>query len=324
MVSTSINVIPTAPIGQVIELGKQAENLGFEKFWVMDEGLATSDVYIALTAIAQQTSSIMLGTGITNPYTRHPAVTAASIATLDELTGGRAMLGIGAGGSLTLDPLGIERRKPLTAVKEMIKVVRALYRGETVTYKGDMVSLVEARIDYARPAIQIWVAGRGPKMLAMGGEMADGVALSTIHKDLIQENIDLIKKGASSAGNKPMISYATYIVTSERQLERLKPYMTFSLVDSPLKAREMIGISDVEIEEVRQVMGSKGLYEAGKLLKAEWLRPFIVMGSKTECVQQLNDLKNRLDIDELLLPIFDLESAEELIADGAEILAGVK
>ncbi len=122
----SLNVIPECPIREIVDLAVHAEELGFDRVWVYDEGLVTRDVFVVMSAIAAATTQIEIGPGITNPYTRHPGQTAAAIASLDELSGGRAFLGIGAGGSLTLDPLGLERRRPLTAVRETIDAARAL------------------------------------------------------------------------------------------------------------------------------------------------------------------------------------------------------
>ncbi|NCG36429.1 MAG: LLM class flavin-dependent oxidoreductase, partial [Actinobacteria bacterium] len=112
MIAKSINLIPEAPIAAMVDLAAHAEDLGFDRCWVYDEGLATRDLYVTLSAIATATSRMQLGPGITNPYTRHPAQTAAAIASIDELSGGRGFLGIGAGGSLTLDPLGIKQQRP--------------------------------------------------------------------------------------------------------------------------------------------------------------------------------------------------------------------
>ncbi len=86
---------------------------------------------------------------------------------------------------LTLGPLGIERRKPLTTVGEMVAALRALFAGERVEHTGATFSLRDAHLDYARPDIEIILAGRGPKMTALGASAADGFNLSYIHKDLL-------------------------------------------------------------------------------------------------------------------------------------------
>ena len=147
VIARSINLIPETPITDMVELAVEAEALGFDRCWVYDEGLVTRDVYVALTAIGVATNTIRIGPGITNPYVRHPGATAAAIATLDELTGGRAFVGIGAGGGLTLDPLGIDRHRPVTSVGEMVAALRGLFAGETVDLDGAVFSLRDARIE---------------------------------------------------------------------------------------------------------------------------------------------------------------------------------
>jgi len=89
----SVNLIPEASVGLIRDLAVEAERLGFKRSWVYDEGLATRDLYVTMTAIAEATDTLEVGPGITNAYTRHPAQTAAAIATLDELSGGRAFKG---------------------------------------------------------------------------------------------------------------------------------------------------------------------------------------------------------------------------------------
>ena len=119
--------MPKGPVAEVADLAVLAERLGYRRCWVYDEGLVTRDVYVTLTAIALATEKILLGPGITNPYVRHPGVTAAAVATIDELSGGRAFVGLGAGGVLTLDPLGIDRRRPVATVSHMVSALRDLF-----------------------------------------------------------------------------------------------------------------------------------------------------------------------------------------------------
>ena len=320
MIDSGVNIIPEVPIAHTVELGQEAERLGYKKCWAYDEGLATRDVYVTLAAIAQNTSRIELGTGITNPYTRHPAVTAASIASLDELSGGRAFLGIGAGGSLTLDPLGIERRKPLTAVRETMETARALFEGKTVSYEGQTVKLVEAALSYARADLEIWLAGRGPKMLTLGGKLADGVVLDFIHKETLQDHIDLVQSGAAKSGNRPKIAYSTMIITSEAALEQVRPHMTYRLVDSPSRVKNLLNISPTEVEAIRQTMIKGGLAEAGKLIKDEWVTPFVIMGSVAECATELTDLITRYDLNEFLLPVLEFDTALDLMTDVSKVI----
>ena len=303
------------------ELTREAERLGYRRCWVADQGLDCRDVFVTLTAAAARTSTMRLGTGITHPYTRHPAVTAAAIASLDELSGGRAFLGIGAGGADTLLPLGLERRRPLTAVRETIQLTRALYRGQPVDFDGEVFRLRGARLDYARPNLEIWLAGRGRKMLTLGGELADGVLLDFIHKDLLAEHVELVRAGARATGNQPRLCYATMIVTDERAFEAVRPMMFWRLADAPAELRSRLGVTDAELQAMRQLVAAEGLPAVGRLIRDEWVRPFVIMGSAAECAAELSGLMARLGIDEFMLPLLDVASAPDLMARVAGVLA---
>ncbi len=113
VVDLGVQLFPKAAIRTLIALARRAEALGYRAAWVGDEGFG-QDPYVALTAIAAETTTIRLGPGITNPYTRHPAVTAVAIASLDAYAGGRAFLGLGAGGMLTLTAMDVARQRPCT------------------------------------------------------------------------------------------------------------------------------------------------------------------------------------------------------------------
>jgi len=320
MIPGGINLAPEAPISHIVELAQEAEQLGFQRCWIYDEGLPVRDPYVTMSAIAAGTSTIRLGTGITNPYTRHPAMTAAATASLHELSGGRAFVGIGAGGSITLGSLGIERKKGLTATRESIQAMRRLFAGETVTFAGDFLNLVDARIEYTQPGIEVWLAGRGPKMLNMGGELADGVLLSFMHKEFFQDYIEHIRKGADCSGNSPRVCYSTSIATTQASLDALRPHMTYRLVDAPPKVKARLGITDSEVEEIRSAMIHDGLHEAGHLVRDEWIRPFVIMGTVEECAAELIDLMSRYQIDEFSVPIYELETAPQLMAEVAAVL----
>ena len=319
----STNQVPGVSVAAMADLTREAERLGFRRCWVCDQGLDCRDVFVTLAAAAARTSAILLGTGITHPYTRHPAVTAAAIASVDELSGGRAFLGIGAGGADTLLPLGLERRRPLAAVREMIQLTRTLNRRQPVDFDGQVFQLHSARLDYARPDLKIWLAGRGSKMLALGGELADGVLLDFIHKDLLPEHVRTVRSGARLTGNTPRICYSTVIVTDERALETVRPVMFWRLADAPPELRAQLGVSPGDIEAMRRVVAAEGLPAVGRLIKDEWVRPFVIMGSPAECAAELDGLLSQLGIDEFMLPLLDMDSAPALMAQVAAVLADI-
>ena len=313
MIKASVNVIPECPLSEIVEIAIEAELLGFSRCWVYDEGLATRDVYIVMAAIAMATEKIQIGPGITNPYTRHPGQTAAAIATLDELSNGRAFLGIGAGGSLTLNPLAIEREKPLGAVRNTIEIARKLFSGNKVSHQGPIASLKSAKISYARPSIEIWLAGRGPRMLALGGAEADGVMLDFIYKPQLKEYVQRVRDHG-----KAKICYSTAIVTDKEDLEFVRPHMTYRLVDAPESVKEAIGITEEEIATIKEAM-SNGLEAAAKHVRDEWIQPFIIQGSIQECQEEIKQLCANNDIDEFLVPMFDMSDQSSYLKQISKI-----
>lgn len=315
---TSINIMPEGPVSEICDIASVAEDLGFGRCWVFDEGLAARDVYVTLTAIGAATESLEIGPGITNPFTRHPATTAAAISTLDDATDGRAFLGIGAGGSLTLDSLGIDRRRSLTAVRECIDVARDLFTGAPVDYEGTTVSLGGAVLEYGRPSTEIWLAGRGPKMLALGGRSADGVMLEFIHRELLADQFRLVVDAGESVGRTPRLSYSTMVVTDDYSMHLTKMHMTYRLVDSPDHVQRLVGMTATDIASIREAMAD-GLDSAAELVREDWVLPFVVHGTPAECSQQLSDLEQQ-GVEEFLIPIFDLGGAVDLMKSVAAVV----
>ena len=311
--------MPEAPVADIVELAVLAEHLGYDRCWVYDEGLATRDVYVTLTAVALATARMEIGPGITNAYTRHPATTAAALASLDELANGRAFLGVGAGGTLTLGPLGVDRSKPLTAVRDLITMCRGLFSGNPVTSQSSVGSLSNASLGFARSDTPIWLAGRGPKMLALGGEIADGVMLDFLHHDMIGDAIRLVRDGAARTGNTPRICYSTLVVTDDDTLDMVRPHMTYRLVDSQPEVRERIGLDEADRLAIRDAMAD-GLEAAGRLVKDDWVLPFVIAGSTAACAEQIRELHDRHGIEEFMLPVLDLHHATDYMTRIARVL----
>ena len=312
MLRPSFSVLPHHSLARAVELARLGERLGYERCWVYDEGLAAQDVYVTMTAIALATKTLQIGPGITNPYTRHAGATAGAIAALDELSGGRAFLGIGAGGSLTLDPLAIERRRPLIAVGETIEACRRLFAGETVTMRGSAVELREARLPHACSGTEIWLAGRGPRMLELGGAACDGVFLDFVYKPDLHEITERIRRAGRAAGNRPRITYSTMLVTDDASMDCAKLNMTYRLVDSPPEVQAAIGLSAPDAAAIRAAM-AEGLPAAAELVRDEWVRPFVVAGTPADCGAELQRLSAEHHFDSFVVPLLDDGLAEDLL-----------
>ena len=188
---------------ELAELGRCCEELGYRSFWYTDIRFGR-ECYLGLSAVASATSTILLGPGVTDPYTRHPAITAASIATLDELSAGRAILGLGTGGQ-GFGELGIERKLPVAALRETVEIVRALLRGERVDHQGKVVSLDNGRLNFepVRSEIPIYFATHGAQISKLAGKVADGVLIAnTLLPRMLQFYMNRIGEGLRDAGRE--------------------------------------------------------------------------------------------------------------------------
>ena len=321
MAKLSVNIMPIFPAEEIAELAAYAESKGFSRCWVYDEGLVTRDVYVVLAAIAAKTEKILIGPGITNAYVRHPGVTASAIATLDELSDGRAFIGLGSGGGLTLDPMKIKRHKPLTLVREMVEVLRLLFSGETVNFSGEKLSLGPAQINYGGKEIDIFLAGRGPKMLELGAQKADGFYLSYIYKKHLADVIAKLRTQNRSDSKRFNIVYSTMLVTDDKELEDAKAQLSFRLVDSPLSIKEEIGMTKEDELKIKSALREGGPQLAGKFVKEEWVEEFTLTGNLESIREELFRFFEA-GIDEYQLPVYELQSAEKDIERVATLFNG--
>jgi 5,10-methylenetetrahydromethanopterin reductase len=313
-------VMPEGPVGQVVDAAVAAEELGCSRVWIPDEGLAARECWVTLGAVAAATGSVEVGTGITNAYTRHPGMTAAAVATLDEASGGRAALGIGAGGALTLTALAIERRAPITAMRELVTTSRALWAGGTVDHIGVAGGFRRARLGYGRSDIPIWLAGRGPRVMRLAGELADGFIMSFVHKELIGEHVGAIRATADEHGRpRPRLCYMTILATTDRAREAARAALTFRLVDSPDHVKARIGLDARTEAAIRGGLSEGGPGAAARFVLDDWVDAFVISGSVDECRSELSALVDAHRIDEFQVSVNDLSAAADDLSLAAEI-----
>ena len=170
-------LLPTDPPKRLVEVARLAEATGYGYLWLADERFFR-EVYASLALCATVTERIRLGPCVTDPYSRHPALTAMAIATLDEIAGGRAVLGLGAGISGFAE-LGLRREKPARAIREAVMLIRQLLGGQSVAIQGEVVRFHNGRLDFTplRADIPIYVASNGPLGQRAAGALADGAIM---------------------------------------------------------------------------------------------------------------------------------------------------
>ena len=194
---------------RVVELSRRVEDAGLDHIWVADERFYR-DAFVTLTLVACHTRRVRFGVLVTDPYIRHPALTAVAAASVDEVSGGRMILGLGAGLS-GFKQLGIERVRPARAIKEAITLINRLTRSERdVTFEGDLVRFHGGHLNFAPVRrTPIYVAGRGPRVLEVAGEVADGVVIGSFASERgITRALGHVERGAQRAG-RPLSDLAT-------------------------------------------------------------------------------------------------------------------
>ncbi|MGK2850652.1 MAG: TIGR03842 family LLM class F420-dependent oxidoreductase [Candidatus Limnocylindrales bacterium] len=185
---------PGHSIERTLALTRQAEAAGFEYGWLFDSHVLWRDPYPLLTLMAGATTTMRLGTCVTNPATREPSVTASTLATLAEISGGRMDLGIGRGDSARR-VLG----KPPTSMKDLeeaVHVIRALVEGRPIEYEGTTLELPWT----GRHPLPVWIAGYGPVALRLTGRIADGVMLQIGDPDLVRWFVSQVRASAVESG----------------------------------------------------------------------------------------------------------------------------
>lgn len=192
-----VGLFPTEPIPRIVQLGKQAEELGFTHVWIGDSHLIWREAFVNMAAVALNTSSVVIGTGVTNPVTRHPSVLASAYATLDEMAPGRFAVGIGLGDS-SLETMGRKQAR-LADFEEAVAQMRAVIEGGEAALESGNI-----RLNFSRNRkIPFYVAASGPKMLELSGRVADGVIILVgVDSGALEKAVARIAAGAESAGRK--------------------------------------------------------------------------------------------------------------------------
>jgi probable F420-dependent oxidoreductase len=188
-----ITLKPDISIERIVGLTHQAEQAGFQYGWIFDSHVLWKEPYPLLTLMATKTQRMRLGTCVTNPAVRDITVTASLLATLNLISGGRMVLGIGRGDS-SRRVLG---KKPVTWSQLEAAVIkfRDLTAGREIEYDGQ-----PTRLSWADGSPPVWIAGYGPKVLHMAGRLADGIILQFADPDLISWCLGFVKEGAKVAG----------------------------------------------------------------------------------------------------------------------------
>jgi 5,10-methylenetetrahydromethanopterin reductase len=285
----------------MIDYAKLAEANGYDSVWVAED-LGFRDAVGSVASLAMATNRIKLATGILPVYYRSPALTAMTAATLDELSGGRLILGLGTGARRYVERQGIEFSKPLSALREHTDVVRLLLKGESSTYRGRVHVLSEAKLSFrpVRRKIPIYIAARGAKMLQLAGEIANGVLTSDgfCSESYLKWALDNLRKGAERAGRNPRdVDFSSVVLLSvsndhDEAKENVKPSVLTFLAKGYLDPYlEMWGLTVVDITPTREAWFKGDMKAACKKVPDALLDGSAIYGTPDECEKKMADFR---------------------------------
>jgi len=288
-----------------MELAKYAEQKGFEAIWHAESRLAR-DALTPLAAIAAVTEKIKLGTGVINNWTRNVGLTAASFLTLDELSNGRTLLGVGAWWDPLAWKVGIERKKPLKAMREYVTVLQRLFRMENVTFEGEFVNVRDIRLDvvYGDPNtprnIPIYIGATGWDMIELTGELADGLLLNyLVSPDYNRKALEHLREGAKRTGrsfetiDRPQLVVCSLDNDADKALDSARPLVAQYLGQQPHIAKAS-GVNESLIEEVKTALGGwpakpGGLEKAKQLVDDKLVRLITASGTADDCLRKVEE-----------------------------------
>jgi 5,10-methylenetetrahydromethanopterin reductase len=333
----SIRLDGSMPPQDCVELAKAADTAGLAGIWFAENAFARG-ILPAAAACAVATTRVRINAGVFNPYSRHPTMMAMEIGALDELSGGRGSLSIGAGIQSAAAKMGLNAEKPVPALRDALAIVRALLRGEEVDHAGPGFSARKIRLDYRpRAAIPVYLAGRGHLTVKLAGEAADGLLVSNMCSVGFAGRLaGLMRSSARAAGRDApghVVQYmpcATHPDSSEalksakRAVGEMLPRF-WALGQKLGSAKEALltgsPMSEGEFADVAGRLRSGG--DPTQVLDDRYALAFSLAGTPDECLRLAANYK-AAGIDELALTFSGPSAKEEIAAIGAALARAEK
>jgi 5,10-methylenetetrahydromethanopterin reductase len=256
---------------QGLDIVRYAESRGFEAVWQAESRLVR-DAIVPMAAYAAVTERLKVGSGVINNWTRNIGLLAATFLTLDDLAPGRIICGIGAWWDPLARNVGIDRRKPLVAMRETVDVLRRLLHMERVTFHGEFhhVDGIELDVVHGRREprhVPIYIGATGLKMMELTGEIADGVVLNyCVPPEYNREALEALKVGAQRAGrrwedlDRPQLVVCSVDPDREKALDTTRELLTQYLAQQPHIAQAS-GVAPEIVTEIQSILGWPATHE---------------------------------------------------------------
>jgi 5,10-methylenetetrahydromethanopterin reductase len=307
-------------VQEMIELAKLADGIGMESIWMSDH-ICFRDSLTTAMALLASTQKISVAIAPMSPYSRHPIISAMSIATMDEFAPGRVIACPGTGNAAALKEAGMDSPRPLKTMREYVEILRRLLTGEAVHFKGEIFQVNGAKMAFAPSApINMYVTAVRPRMLQLAGEIADGALLSAgCAPGYIAQCVAEINKGAERGGvsptNRDVAGFVTASVSENPReaIEANKMFLAYIFRNVHHAENIRLGGGKVDQEGLAAAVGKRDWEAAKRFISDEVVYAHSVAGTADECRKQLESfVKGGLNLP-ILLPMGTQEARKRVL-----------
>jgi probable F420-dependent oxidoreductase len=326
-----VTVMPDPPYTRLLELMREAERQGFEYGWTYDSHILWQESYATLPLVAAATEKIKLGHCVTNPGIREPTITASWYATMQDVSNGRMVLGIGRGDS-SRRVVGLKPVK-VAEFEAALRMIKDLMNGRQVEWNGKELELAWVRKEL--PEIPLHVAGYGPRALGVAGRVGDGVIIQLADPQIIQWIMDTARKAAVEEGRDPAAlqcivcapSHISEDLVAAREQVRWFPAMVSNHV---LDLIERYGADSDEIPAaLTEFVKTRKFYDYkdhsrvgakhGEFVTDDICDRFCVLGTAEQATEKLRELES-IGVDQFNIYLMTEGQQETLEAYGKEVI----
>ncbi len=300
-----------------LEYVRYAEEKGFDAVWQAESRLVR-DAIVPMAAYAAVTEKIKIGSGVINNWTRNIGLLASTFLTLDDLAPDRMICGIGAWWDPLAENVGIDRRKPLTAMRETVEIMRRLLNMENVTFDGEFIQVKDIELDVVHGRkeprnVPIMIGATGPKMLQLAGEICDGVVMNycvpVAYNKMALENIEI---GAKRAGktlddiDRPQLVVCSVAEDHDQAFDYTRELLTQYLAQQPHIALAS-GVSNDVVAEIQSILGWPATHEqiqaAKHLVTDELIHRITASGTPEEARAKVEQYRENGCTTPILYPV---------------------
>jgi 5,10-methylenetetrahydromethanopterin reductase len=294
-----ISLSNEVPVAQTVALARMAEHLGLAEVW-LPESRHGRGVFTVAAQVAARTSRLGIGIGVVNPFWRHPSVIAMEAATLDEASGGRLRIGVGAA-MWTLRALGEDdprTRRPLTAMKEALEIIRAMVSDGPAPAPAIFTARPSTRLDFpaSRPRLPIYVGAVNARMLEASGALADGVQLGAITSPgYVRWARERVADGARGAGRDPdsLDLAANVLISVARDAtaarDAVREVLAYYLHRVEGVVTDTSGADPEQVEAVRRAVREDGVAAGARAVTGHLIDVFTAAGEPDQVAARLRE-----------------------------------